>query len=132
MTQPGNLTEILPSKIVARQSPTADGSAARNLRQVTFTNKDNTYESKMELLDALEIKIIDEYGERSDFKWNVLGFDTDFFWIQIDFDDPKLVAATGVETLSVTFWGTEYFKSYQNVEVRYGTTLYWKIFRQID
>ena len=36
------------------------------------------------------------------------------------------------DTLSVTFWGVEYFKSYQNKEVKFGTTLYWPILRQIS
>lgn len=99
------------------------------MKEVWFTDANNSYAEKMNLLDALEVKIINEYGESSEFSWDVLGFNENFFWIQIDFSDPRLVASTGAETLSVTFWGTEYFKSYQNVEVRYGTTLYWKIFR---
>lgn len=33
--------------------------------------------------------------------------------------------------LSVTFWGTEYFRSVQGKEVRFGTTLYQPILRQI-
>ena len=130
MNQPTNITDIFPARIAARQTP--GSSSRRNLEEVYFTNADNTYSEKMEMLDALEIKIIDEEGDKSDFSWDVLGFNEHFFWIKIDFDDPTLVASTGVETVSVTFWGTEYFKSYEDVEVRYGTTLYWKIFRQID
>ena len=32
----------------------------------------------------------------------------------------------------MTFWGVEFFKSTQNKEVLYGTTLYWPLFRQIS
>ena len=45
----------------------------------------------MEVLDALDIKLIhEEIDETSKIKWDVLGFDEHFFWIQIDFEDPKI------------------------------------------
>jgi len=32
----------------------------------------------------------------------------------------------------VTFWGVEYFKSFQDKEVLFGTTLYWPLMRQVS
>ena len=75
MNKPANITEILPAKIMAKSQ------TARRLKEVYLTNEDSTYSAKMELLDALEIKIIDEDGNKLDFTWSVQGFDQDFFWI---------------------------------------------------
>ena len=51
----------------------------------------------------------------------------------MDIKNPWDVAADGqFDTISVTFWGTEYFKSLNNREVRYGTVISHKIFRQIN
>lgn len=48
-------------------------------------------------------------------------------------DSPEDVSADGeLDTVSVTFWGTEYFKSITNYEVRYGTQISKQIFRQIS
>ena len=35
------------------------------------------------------------------------------------------------DTLSVTFWATQFFVSWQGKDVLYGTTLYWPMTRQI-
>jgi len=34
--------------------------------------------------------------------------------------------------ITVTFWGVEFFKSVQNVEVELGTKLKWRILRQLS
>lgn len=67
------------------------------------------------------------------FEWDILGYDTDYIWLQLVIDNPWDVSADGqFDTIFVTFWGTEYFKSINNKEVRYGTVISQKIFRQIS
>jgi len=90
----------------------------------------------MKLLDALEIKILPEdrdFGVTVDFDWDILGYDEKYIWLQLYIRNPWEVAADGqFDTIYVTFWGTEYFKSINNKEVRYGTTIEHQIFRQIN
>ena len=89
----------------------------------------------MVLYDALEIKIApedDEFGEQTEFTWSILGYDSRFIFIQLEIQSPENVSADGqFDTVTVRFWGTEYFKSLTNYEVRYGTTISHPIFRQI-
>lgn len=93
---------------------------------------DRFYE-RMKLLDALEVRIMPDdpdEGKVVEFEWDILGYDNDYIWLQLYIKNPWDVAADGqFDTISVTFWGTEYFKSVNNKEVRYGTTLKHKLFR---
>jgi len=95
---------------------------------------DRFYE-RMKLLDALEIKIMPddpEIGKVVNFKWDILGYNTEYIYLQLSLQNPWEVSADGqFDTISVTFWGTEYFKSISNKEVRYGTVLTHKLYRQI-
>jgi hypothetical protein len=96
---------------------------------------DRFYE-RMKLLDALEIKILPddpEVGKVVNFDWDILGYDTEYIYLQLYIKNPWEVSVDGqFDTITVTFWGTEYFKSISNKEVRYGTTLSHKLFRQIS
>ena len=41
----------------------------------------------MKLLEALEVRIIPEdleFAKQVEFSWNVLGYDSNFIWIQLD------------------------------------------------
>jgi hypothetical protein len=55
------------------------------------------------------------------------------FKIQIQFDQEDLISdQSQIPRLSVTFWGTKFFKStIDDTEVRLGTTLEWPIFNQV-
>lgn len=87
----------------------------------------------MQLVDALELLITPDDPDKSlkpvQFTWTVTGFTTEFIWIKLDFVNPRDISDDHrFDTLSVTFWGIEYFKSYQNKEVLFGTTLYWPLY----
>ena len=61
---------------------------------------------------------------------DILGYDTEYIYLQLYIKNPWEVSADGqFDTITVTFWGTEYFKSISNKEVRYGTKLTHKLFR---
>lgn len=77
----------------------------------------------------------EEGEERRDieFSWHVVGYTNDFIYLKIDYENPWDISdSPGLDTLSVTFWGTNFFKSKENKDVRFGTTLYWPIIRQMD
>ena len=81
------------------------------------------------LLDALEVKMVKdaETGETSDlksFEWDVIGFDENFIWLQIDFENPDNVGKfSSNDYITVTFWGIDFFKSFAGVEVQFGYQL---------
>lgn len=92
----------------------------------------------MLLLDALQVQIENdtETGELSntvtDFTWEVIDFNEDFIWLQIDFENPEnLDTFSSKDFISVTFWGVGFFKSYQGIEVEFGKNLKWQILRQL-
>ena len=101
-----------------------------------FSDTDESFYEKMKLINALELLITpdDKEGdaEKIDFTWDITAYSKDYIWIQLDFINPWDISDdTQADTLSLTFWGVEYFKSYQDKEVKFGTTLYWPIVRQV-
>ena len=96
----------------------------------------NLNHERMKLLEALEINIQpedEEFGKVVDFDWDIHGYDNNYVWLQLFIKNPWDVAGDGqFDNIYVTFWGTEYFKSINNKEVRYGTTISYPIFRQIS
>lgn len=94
-----------------------------------------TYE-RMQLIDALELRITPDDTEkfqRVQFTWDILAYSQDYIWLQLIIENPWQISDDArFDTLSVTFWGVEYFKSFEQKEVKYGTTLYWPILRQIS
>ena len=62
----------------------------------------------------------------------MVGFEEDYIYLQINFTNPEQVSFQSQDYITVTFWGVEFFKSYQGIEVEFGTELYWKIYRQIS
>ena len=85
------------------------------------------------LLDSLEVKMkreadSEELSEFEEFKWDIINYEKDFIWLQIDFKNPQNIGTFySQDYLSVTFWGVEFFKSFQGVEVELGTEIVWKI-----
>lgn len=81
------------------------------------------------LLDALEVKMIKdtETGEASEltsFEWDVIDFDENFIWLQIDFENPDNVGTfSSKDYITVTFWGVDFFKSFAEVDVQFGYQL---------
>lgn len=87
----------------------------------------------MALLQALQVRMKVEQDSELDsqvknFEWDVEGYSEDFIWLQIKFENPQEIGAfDSKDFIEVTFWGTEFFKSYQGIEVEFGTKLYWRI-----
>ena len=78
----------------------------------------------MRLVDALEVLITKDEGEEDEerreieFSWHVIGYTDDFIYLKIDYENPWDISdSPGLDTLSVTFWGTNFFKSKENKEV---------------
>ena len=48
------------------------------------------------------------------FTWDVVGFDKDFIWLKIRFENPEDLGASfsSQDFITVTFWGVEFFKSF--------------------
>ena len=70
----------------------------------------------MKLINALEILITpndkEESNEKIDFTWDITAYSRDYIWIQLDFINPWDISNDNqYDTLSLTFWGVEYFKS---------------------
>ena len=73
----------------------------------------------MLVLDALEVKMVPDpwnLEEASDnvqgFDWDILDFTETTLTIKLRFDNPRDVGAFQSEDyISVTFWGTHFFKS---------------------
>ena len=88
------------------------------------------------VVDALELKL--RPGEFSDplvldLQWEMLDFNREQIWIQLYFDYPPRISENiQHDTLEVYFWGTDYFRSWQGEDVRFGTKLEWPIVKQID
>lgn len=153
MNPPLNFTEIPPTKVAFEENLDLDGlrfwENRRWLRSysdfevesidpefVYFGDyTDKTFE-RMQLVDALEVRITPDDPEvesNAKFTWDILGYNQDFIKLQLIIENPWDISADQqLDTLSVTFWGVDYFRSVQNKEVKYGTTLYWPILRQIS
>ena len=61
-----------------------------------------------------------EMAELSDtdanFNWNVIDFNKDFIWLQINFDKPEnLDSYSSEDYITVTFYGVEFFKSFNGI-----------------
>ena len=69
-----------------------------------------------------------------EFTWDILGYNSRFLQIQLEIKNPESIGDDFGEpdNLSVTFWGTKYFKSQEGVEVGYGSEVNIKIIRQIS
>ena len=89
------------------------------------------------LLEALQVKLkkdldADDLAEVQSFTWDVLGFDQNYIMLQINIQNPEAVSFHSRDFIEVTFYGVEFFKSFQGVEVEFGTQLHWRIVRQIS
>ena len=87
----------------------------------------------MQLLDVMELNITPddpESDQNLSFTWEMLDYSDDKIEVQLYFENPWDISEnTAFDTLSVTFWGVEYFQSWQSKEVLYGTTIYWPLVR---
>lgn len=90
----------------------------------------------MKLIDALEIRVTPSDQDNwvdPGFSWSIEGYTGDYVYIQLTFEDYRaLEQDVEFDTLSITFWGTNFFQSLNGKEVRQGTTLYWPLTKQID
>ena len=75
-----------------------------------------------------------EVGSKvENFEWDIQGYSEDYIWLQVKFENPNDIGALDSEDfIEVTFWGIEFFKSFQGIEVEFGTKLYWRIQRQLS
>ena len=66
-------------------------------------------------------------------EWSLLESNEDYMVLKIKFDDPDSLANLQDDiSLRIAFWGVDLFKSSDGNEVRFGTQLHWKVFRQIS
>jgi len=90
----------------------------------------------MQLLEALELIITPDDEERAvqlNFTWTVIDYNEDTVKLRLEFENPAEVSQDMTfDTLSVTFWGVDFFRNTKGKEVLYGTTLYWPLARQFD
>ena len=90
------------------------------------------------LLDSLEVKMnrdtdSDDLTKVEKFEWDVIDYQENYIWLQVSFKNPDNVGSFySQDYLSVTFWGIEFFKSFNGIEVEFGTELVWQIQRQVD
>lgn len=86
---------------------------------------------EFKLVDSLEILLQDTSdNSASKVKWSLIESNTDYTVIKIDFEDPDFIAPKNEElSISVTFWGVDYFKSSKGKAVRFGTELNWNVYR---
>ena len=64
---------------------------------------------------------LSEAAEKN-FVWDVIEFDKDFIRLQINFENPSDIdTLDSKDYITVTFWGIEFFKSFQGVEIEFGT-----------
>ena len=65
-----------------------------------------------------------------DFSWDVIEFDKNFIDLQIEYKNPLDIGAfQSQDYITIKFFGVEYFKSYQGIEVKFGQKLTQQIFR---
>ena len=90
----------------------------------------------MLLLDALQVRMEkdEESGDLSDtvvnFKWDIIGYNADLILLQINFENPSEIdTLDSKDFITVTFFGVEFFKSFQGIDVEFGTKLKWRILR---
>lgn len=142
MEKPEDPSEIRPSKVGITETdlpPDYSKLPQRKLQERVhnwYTDK-KAYLEWLMIVDALEIKV--EPGEYSNpallqlKDWKVVNFSATQIWIQIYFEYPDNISEKVVgDDLTVTFWGTEFFKAKNGKKVRYGTKIQQKILRVVD
>ena len=88
--------------------------AGSNPEIVYFADSERSFYEKMQLIDSMEILVtpVNDEDKKVEFKWEVMGYNKDYIWLNITFVNPwELSDDMQYDVLSVTFWGTEYFKS---------------------
>lgn len=90
----------------------------------------------MLLLDALQVRMEkdEESGDLSDtvvnLKWDIIDYNADLILLQINFENPSEIdTLDSKDFITVTFFGVEFFKSFQGIDVEFGTKLKWRILR---
>ena len=84
------------------------------------------------LLEALEVQLrkdldSDELSDVEALKWQIIGSSKDSIVLQINFESPENVSFISSDYITVTFYGTEFFKSWKGLDVEFGTQLSQKI-----
>ena len=149
MKKPDNLAELPTSYVVVTSEAEADmvedtgkfkidkeerGRRLKKTRDWFETEKE--YLEYLLVMDALDIELFpgDEETPKSiEFNWDLISYDKQDIKIQLHFDEPDQISDSATEDLiSVTFWGTEFFKSDEGEPVRYGEQVYTTIVRQVD
>lgn len=117
MQPPQNFTEIPPALVAVSLDGQASGDktglrARRRLstesqdlvnKEALFKSLDGTFEQKMKILQALEIKIMPLNGDDEDeienigFTYDLIDFKQEALWLQFTFDDPNAVSKSLTE-----------------------------------
>ena len=110
---------------------------ANQMKEVVwFNDLEEDRMMRIMILEAMQVELIqdsdsDALAQAQDFAWNVIDFDKNFIILDIKFADPSNISFESKEYIKVTFWDVELFKSYQGIEVEFGTQLNWQIQRQM-
>ena len=74
-----------------------------------------------------------ENEEEQQVEWSIIKSTEDHTLIKMHFDDPNSLASmTDEYSLSITFWGVDFFRSHAGHGVKFGTTINWQIYRQMS
>ena len=110
---------------------------ANQIKEVVwFNDLEEDRMMRIMILEAMQVELIqdsdsDALAQAQEFAWNVINFDKNFIILDIKFTDPLNISFESKDYITVTFWDVELFKSYQGIEVEFGTQLNWKIQRQM-
>ena len=105
--------------------------------QIWYEDTERNRLVRTALLDSLQLKMIKEIESRLPSEvvildWDFVGYSEDFIFLKIKFENPDEIGAYDeLDLIEVTFWGVEFFKSSEGVEVKLATRLYWQIMRQL-
>lgn len=97
---------------------------------VWFNDLEEDRMMRIVILEAMQVELIqdsdsDELARAQDFTWNVIDFDENFIHLDIKFADPLNISFESKDLITVTFWDVDLFRSYQGIEVEFGTQLNW-------
>lgn len=79
---------------------------------------------------------VNHYQEKLDsigFSWSITDYTEDSLKLKIEFDEAESVSSDFEhnDSIVVTFWDTQYFKSKKGAEVPFGSTATWEVIRQM-
>ena len=129
MAPPDDIQSI-PNAKVAVQVDQNTGLRQLRREEAILTDKVGSFEWKMQIVNALEIQIAsadsdEEETNDIEYTYDLVSYSTDALMLQFNFANPAEVSSTLTDPkeISVTFWGTEFFKNTRDKEVPLGSSV---------